>query len=154
MAHDVFISHSNDNIIIVRKVETILKANNITCFISEKSVSVSEEWKDRIVTEIKECNLFIIITSKFAVESKYVSRELGEADNANKPIFQIRVDKHPLSGNLSLPLQGIQHIENDRKLSNISRIVSYVCEILNTPPPPNTITIKKIIFLYTDYLLL
>jgi len=75
------------------------------CFLAHDDLRVSEEWKQRILQELGEADVFVALLSKEFIESKWCGQELGY-------IFS-RPDvlKIPLSLDGTMPYGFIEHLQ-------------------------------------------
>ncbi|MFA6175032.1 MAG: toll/interleukin-1 receptor domain-containing protein [Phycisphaerae bacterium] len=93
MASNIFISYSGkDNQRIVPILGTLKTIQNLTLFISEDSMPPGAKIDDRIINEIKGCNLFLVFYSISSKQSSYVQQEIGVARANNKMIIPILLD--------------------------------------------------------------
>ena len=54
-----------------------LEAYGFDCFLAHDDLHVSEEWKDRILEELRRIDVFVTLLSRAFVESKWCSQEVG-----------------------------------------------------------------------------
>ncbi len=118
----VFISYSTKDLEIVNKIKEQLKREEVEVFIAEYSIEPGEELNKRIVEEIKNCDLFILIWSKNSRNSEYVNQEIGMAKCANKTIIPISTKK-----GLNPPV-----LINDLKYLNINNSVKEISDFINS----------------------
>lgn len=115
MKFNVFISYSTKNLQEVEHLRSILTNTPIEVFIAEHSVAPGEELASPISEAIKKCDLFIVLWSKSAKASDWVSQEIGIASGLNKKILPLVLEKDlNLPGFISnlkyLPLyENLQH---------------------------------------------
>jgi hypothetical protein len=86
MAYKVFISYSTKDI------------PNVESFVSEYAVTPGAPLAPTIRNAILECDLFVLLWSKNAEASEWVSQEIGIAHGRQKPILPFVLEK-----GLSLP---------------------------------------------------
>lgn len=118
----VFISYSTKDLEIVNKIKEQLKREGVEVFIAEYSIEPGEKLNKRIVEEIKNCDLFILIWSKNSRKSEYVNQEIGMAKCANKTIIPISTKK-----GLNPPA-----LINDLKYLNINNSVKEISDFINS----------------------
>lgn len=75
----VFISYSMKDKLVGAEIKSILADFEIESFMAHDDIFVSEEWKERILIELKEANVFIPILSKNFKDSDWCSQESGIA---------------------------------------------------------------------------
>lgn len=98
MQYKIFVSYSTHDIEQVDLLDQQLNKTGIEVFIAEHSVKASEDLKEEISRAIVECDLFVVIWSKNAQESGWVSQEVGRAGALKKIILPL-----VLTEELSLP---------------------------------------------------
>lgn len=87
MTH-VFISYSRSDSAYAGKLADHLIGQGFDVWIDDR-LAVSEEWWPTIVKAIDECSAFAVIMTPASFDSKWVKREVGLADGAEKPMFPI-----------------------------------------------------------------
>lgn len=87
MSH-IFISYSKKNQTYARAVADHLLAHGFDVWIDDR-IDYGDEWWDVIVRTIRECAACVVILSPESKNSKWVKREVGLADQLDKPIFPL-----------------------------------------------------------------
>jgi len=59
-----FISYSHVDREYARQAKQVLEEVGVTAFLAHEDLEVSEEWKERILEELKICDLFVPLLSK------------------------------------------------------------------------------------------
>ncbi|HTS09834.1 MAG TPA: toll/interleukin-1 receptor domain-containing protein [Candidatus Eisenbacteria bacterium] len=98
MAKKVFLSHSSRDVVLTRLIAHILEENGIKCFYSERDIHVGEEFDSRIIKDIHECDLLLVVWSSQAVLSPWVNQEVGIALAQRIPVWPIAVDEIAVQG--------------------------------------------------------
>jgi hypothetical protein len=101
----VFISYSTSNKQIAGKVKEILDDHNIDSFLAHEDIGVSQQWKGRIVEELKICRVFIPLLSREFVRSDWAPQEIGFACSRDNLLII------PLSLDETTPFGFISHIQ-------------------------------------------
>jgi hypothetical protein len=74
-------------------------------FLAHEDIDVSQEWRERILNELKVCNVFIPLLSRHFRESEWASQEIGLAySRANVLLI-------PLSTDGTMPFGFIKHLQ-------------------------------------------
>lgn len=94
----VFVSYSTKDLKNVTELQQSLVGTGVEVFVAEHSVSPSESLPEKISSAIAGCDLFILIWSRNAKSSDWVSQEIGKAHSLNKAILPLVLDQ-----DLSLP---------------------------------------------------
>lgn len=89
MALRVFISYSTKDYKTVEHVERLLKESGAEVFVAEHSVSPGSDLRTSISNSIKQCNIFILLWSKYSRASEWVAQEIGIATSEGKTIIPL-----------------------------------------------------------------
>jgi len=89
MPFKVFISYSSKDLQDVEQLKQHIVETPIEVFIAEHSVLPGEGLTKTIAQAIDECDLFIVLWSKNAKASEWVSQEIGRAHSLNKRILPL-----------------------------------------------------------------
>ena len=76
-----FISYATADKKIAGQIKKILGQHGVTAFLAHEDIEVSEEWEQRIVTELKETNIFIAMLSSAFDKSEWTAQEVGVAQS-------------------------------------------------------------------------
>jgi len=90
---NVFISYNTVDKVVAAKIKEILESFGIECFMAHEDIGVSEEWKQRILTELKEADIFIPVLSDNFRKSDWCSQEAGIACFRNILFIPLSLDK-------------------------------------------------------------
>lgn len=102
MEFRIFVSYSTLDLTQVELLRSQLSNTPIDLFIAEHSVTAGANLSETIKSSISCCDLFVVVWSKNAKESGWVSQEIGQALALQKPILPLVLDKeHPPSGFVS-----------------------------------------------------
>ena len=103
-----FVSYSTKDKHEAAEVKAALRELGVECFLAHDDIRVSEEWKDRVIEELADCDVFIPLLSKNFRSSDWTAQEIGFAF-AKKDIFII-----PLSLDPTIPFGFISHIQGTK----------------------------------------
>lgn len=98
MAYKVFISYSTKDIPNVDALRRFLQFPDVECFVSEYAVTPGAPLAPTIKSAILTCDLFVLLWSRNAQTSEWVSQEIGIAHGHQKPILPFVLEQ-----GLSLP---------------------------------------------------
>ncbi len=98
MNHDVFISYSSQNREAAQAICHVLEQNEIRCWIAPRDIPGGAQYGDIIEDAIKICKVVVVLFSKTAAVSPWVSGELNVAFEEQKTIIPLRLDQTPLKG--------------------------------------------------------
>ena len=112
MDFKIFVSYSTKDLEHVELLKAQLLNTPVQLFIAEHSVIPGESLSTKIQQAISACDLFVVIWSKNAKESDWVSQELGQAIARQKSILPLVLDEeHSPTGFVS-DLKYIQMYKN------------------------------------------
>lgn len=101
-----FISYSSKDKKQGAAVKAALNEINIESFLAHDDVRVSEEWKKRILAELKECELFVPLLSEAFKASEWCGQEIGVVVERGNDVLII-----PLSIDRTVPYGFISHVQ-------------------------------------------
>jgi len=108
MAYKVFVSYSTKNIHIAQWALQALSRPGMTeVFVSEYSLYPGAQLSERILAEIRDCDIFLLLWSGSARASDWVPQEIGAATMPNRLIVPV-----VLEPNLPVPafISGVKHL--------------------------------------------
>ncbi len=74
---NAFISYSHKDRNFARQAKSVLGTFGIDAFLAHQDIGVSHDWRDRIVQELKRCELFLPLLSKNFLASQWAPQETG-----------------------------------------------------------------------------
>ena len=104
-----FISYSTSDKLTAKQVKTVLDEHEIESFLAHEDISVSQEWRDRIIHELQRCNIFVPLLSAEFYKSEWAPPEIGLAFSRKHVVLFI-----PLSIDGTVPRGFISHIQGKR----------------------------------------
>jgi len=108
MAHDVFISYSQDDTPSADRVCALIEENGFSCWIAPRDIPGGSSWPAAIVTAIQTARAMVILVSKAGSTSSQIPRELELAEDSHIPIIPLRLEPLELTGELKYFLSGRQ----------------------------------------------
>jgi hypothetical protein len=118
-----FISYSSQEKQSAAEVQRALSEYCIEGFLAHEDISVSVQWKERIVQELEGCGMFIALISKAFKESAWAPQELGYAVSRKEMLVL------PVCLDETVPFGFIEHLQG-RKLKPRDRYVDFFREVL------------------------
>lgn len=97
MAHDVFISYSDQDKSVAEEVCAALESKHIRCWIAPRDIQASAVWAEAVVDAIDESRCFLLIFSSNSNISRQVVREVERAVAQGVTILPLRLDDTPMS---------------------------------------------------------
>lgn len=100
-----FISYSTSDKVVAGQVKSVLDEHDIESFLAHDDISVSQEWRQRIIEEVQSCNIFVPLLSADFQKSEWAPQEIGLAFARGNVLFI------PLSIDGTVPFGFISHIQ-------------------------------------------
>jgi hypothetical protein len=91
----IFLSYSHLDKNLAGKIKKCLRQYGVKVFLAHDDIEPSEEWADRILEELNNCDIFMPILTKQFNESKWTDQETGCALILKKLIIPLKVDVDP-----------------------------------------------------------
>lgn len=121
---NIFVSHSTNDLGQVAQLQQQLAETPIKVFIAEHSIIPSQDLAQTINAAIENCDLFVLLWSKNARASNWVSQEIGKATALKKQILPLVLDDE-----VNLPgfINNLKHLhvgnDSEIKLEQIKNII-------------------------------
>lgn len=93
------------------KIVEHLEAHGLKCWIAPRNVRAGKQYAGEIVRGIGAARSFILVLSQTSNNSKFVRREVEQADRKDKPIYAVRIEQVDPSDDLQLFLSEIHWID-------------------------------------------
>lgn len=93
---NVFVSHSHDDRKIATELNKVLKQHSAKTFLDREQIVASQSLPKRIREGISSCDVFLLVWSRNAARSKYVTKEWNTAYDMRKKILPCLLDAAPL----------------------------------------------------------
>lgn len=110
MKYDVFISYSRKDSEIVKRFADELHKAGYRCWLDVDGVETGDEFKSKIVTAIKESELFLFFSSEASNRSPWTVKEVNVAVSLKKTIIPIKLDATVYNDSLLFDLAGLDFI--------------------------------------------
>ena len=95
----------------VDKVIDALVREGVSYWIDREQLSGGDTYAARISHNIKECDVFLFLSSEAANASEWTRREIGTAVQFGKRIIPVKLDKSSYDDAVSLYLSSVQYID-------------------------------------------
>ena len=107
---DIFLSYSRKDAEQATELAARLRERGVEVWIDKLGIEAAKSWSKEIVRAIDECRAFVVLVSDNAQRSTNVSREVGLASEARKPMLPVMLEDIKLSDELRYHLSGIQRV--------------------------------------------
>ncbi len=111
MAHDVFISYSNQDKTAADAVCSILEQNGIRCWIAPRDITPGAPFAEAIIDGIKGSKVFILIYSSNTNRSVQVIKEVDRAVHHGLAIIPFRLEDIPMSKQLEYYVSDVHWLD-------------------------------------------
>jgi len=109
----IFLSHASEDKKLANELKIQLEKDNFIVFVAHDDIPGTEEWRDKIISELETCGIFLAFrTSKYCGKS-YTEQECGFALALNKRILSICIDIKPSDLGFCSAFQGKQFKKNE-----------------------------------------
>ena len=90
----IYISFSQQDIEIAKKIRNTLINERFILNIDEKNIQIGENIKQVISSEIKSSSIFIVLLSQNSIKSEFLKYEIEYANKNNKKVLPVLLDKN------------------------------------------------------------
>ncbi|MGD1894277.1 MAG: TIR domain-containing protein [Cyclobacteriaceae bacterium] len=141
--HNIFISYSSKDQVIVRQIYRHLENNNLRCWIAPRNIQPGQSWAGSIMKAIRTTKVFLLILTNNSNNSAQVMREVERAVNQDLPIVCLWLEELSLSDDLEYFISSIHWIPAyDKPLDEVQDNLQQVIE-LHLSGQPNLQTHQK-----------
>lgn len=139
MKYDVFISYSRkDSAVVNRFAKEIIAAGYIV-WMDVDGIESGDEFKKKIVSAIKESQVFVFFSSKVSNVSPWTVKEVNVAVNLKKTIIPIKLDNAVYDDSILFDLAGLDYIQCNNSRGDsvaISKLTGVLKRKIGPGSPP------------------
>ncbi len=126
----VFISYSTINKDTADLVKIELNKHDISCWMAPYSIPFGSDYSTEIFDAIANCKVFVLILSKDAMNSGYVSKELDLAVANCKIVIPFQIDNEQLKKNFAFYLCNVQIIHAASSISeSLQSMIDFIISV-------------------------
>jgi hypothetical protein len=111
MAHDVFISHANQDKSIADAVCAGLEHHGIRCWIAPRDIRPGADWGQSIVEGIRRSRVLVLVFTSRANTSHHIPREIEQAVKNGIAVIPLRVEDALPEGSLEYNLSSVHWLD-------------------------------------------
>ena len=112
----VFISYQSESFEFVVKLSEYLEDKGVKTWYAPRNIKFAGLWPEKLHEAVENCKCLLLLYTKQADKSKHVIREVSIADDYNKPILWLKLDKsEPESKILKYFLRLVQTVEYNQE---------------------------------------
>jgi hypothetical protein len=89
----VFLSYAREDQAYAERVRRILAISTEAQVFTDEMLSIGEPWQERLLQELREADVFVVIGTPRSSGSNFVLQELGAAWAMEKPIVVVTAEK-------------------------------------------------------------
>lgn len=120
----VFISYQKESFEFVIRLSEYLESNGVKTWYAPRNIKFAGIWPEKLHEAVENCRCLLLLYTKQADKSKHVIREVSIADDYNKPILWLKLDKsEPESKVLKYFLKLVQTVECDDENSLFESLI-------------------------------
>ncbi len=108
---NVFISYSRQDFNVVDKVTEALSGNGINYWIDREGLEPGVTFPDKIANSIKDCDVFLFLSSENANASPWTLREISMAIDLGKTVLPVKLDHSAYAPSVALYLSPLQYVD-------------------------------------------
>ena len=111
MKHDIFISYSRKDSMIVNEFVNRLEAEGFRVWIDRDGIESGDAFKKVIVHAIKESSIVAFFSSEHSNTSPWTAKEINIAVHYDKPIIPIKIDKTVYNDEVEFDLVSLDYVD-------------------------------------------
>ncbi len=132
---DVFISYKSEEYDEANWLRMTFETNGISCWMAPACIPGGSSYALEIPKAIKECRVFVLVLSKRAQASVWVSKEVDRAINEGKTVLPFMLENFPLRDDFNFYLTNVQRYEAyEKKEAAIEKMVTDINNLLGRKP--------------------
>jgi hypothetical protein len=145
MAHDVFISHAEEDKEIADTVCSSLEGVGLKCWVAPRDVLPGSEWIKAIVDAIAGAKILVLVLSSWSNASEYVELEVQAARRKKCTILPFRIHDIEPTEQMQFIISSVQRLDATSPplethlqtlCTSVQRLLGMPVEHLPPPPPP------------------
>lgn len=131
---DVFLSYKSEEFDSALWLKKVLETNGISCWMAPMSIRGGSNYAQSIPTAIANCKVFVLMLSRKAQDSQWISKEVNQALNEKKIIMPYMIENCELQNEFNFYLSDIQRYEAYKnKVQSVEKMVREIWAVLNVP---------------------
>ena len=140
MSHDVFLSHSSQDVTMANAVCAALEQAKIKCWMAPRDILPGDSWGASIVDAIENSEVMVIIFSANSNSSKQVTREVERAVQKDVVVVPFKIDSVSPSRDMEYFLSSTHWLDavSPETEKHLSELCSIINSILKRPSTTQT----------------
>ena len=137
MKYDVFISYSRKDAAVVNSFVKSMTSAGYTIWMDIDGIETGDEFKKKIVSAIKESQVFVFFSSKVSNVSPWTVKEVNVAVNLKKTIIPIKLDNAVYDDSILFDLAGLDYIQCNKGRGDSVAVSKLIGTLKNKIGPGN-----------------
>jgi len=129
----IFLSHASEDKKLANELKIELEKDGFVVFVAHDDILGTEEFRDKMISELETCGIFIAFRTKEYCGKSYTEQECGFALALNKRILSLFVGTEPTNSGFCSAFQGKQFKESE-KIIEIAKYCKKQLVNLNSNP--------------------
>lgn len=88
----VFLSYAVEDKILAGKLKKVLEESGLRVFLAHEDIEPTAKWRDKIISDLKASNVFLVLRTKNYIGKQYTEQECGFALALGKRILSLSID--------------------------------------------------------------
>lgn len=136
MRPKVFVSYSSKEFEIAEGIRSRIEEAGVATWMAPASIEGGTSYAEQIPRAIRTCDLFVLVLSRKAMASIWVSREVDRALNEGKRILPFVIENAPLTDEYNFYLTNVQRYPAYRDFEGeLERMIGDIRLFLGIPAP-------------------
>lgn len=137
MKYDVFISYSRKDAAVVNSFVKSMTSAGYTIWMDIDGIETGDEFKKKIVSAIKESQVFVFFSSQVSNVSPWTVKEVNVAVNLKKTIIPIKLDNAVYDDSILFDLAGLDYIQCNKGRGDSVAVSKLIGTLKNKIGPGN-----------------
>lgn len=118
-SNKIFLSHASEDRVMAAEIKEELEKNGFNVFVAHDDIPGTEEWREKILSELKISEIFIALRTKNYSKKSFTEQECGFALAMGKRILSLCVDSSPSEMGFCSAFQGHGFKDEDGLIDSI-----------------------------------
>lgn len=111
----IFVSYATKDAAFAGKLKERLETVGLRVFLAHEDIEPTAEWRDRLISDLKTCSIFIVLRTKNYLNRPYTEQECGFALALDKRILSICVGTDPSKMGFCSAFQAVSFKEGEEE---------------------------------------
>lgn len=117
--NSIFISYAKEDAPFAGELKAFLEGQGLKAFLAHEDIEPAARWRDRIISDLKTCHIFIALRTKNYLKKQYTEQECGFALALGKRILPLCIGTEISEMGFCSEFQGKKFDESERGYTRI-----------------------------------